>query len=247
MTYVQVKSPNLNVPAELGMCLAYVQTAFGLGWTGSYALDGWNRNKANHADRSIPSGVYLPVWFTGLWDGFNYGHVVIYKDGVCFSSPYTNKGSHDQLGNIETVERIYGMKYLGWSEDMNGQRVIKKKEDEMTAAEQEKYKIGVAFSKLKRLSEGTLRIKAKLPKTQVWRLETEPEWKSGFTYKKGDEFEVVAYVDTNDTRYYVSAPDALNGKPWGVNRKDIEILGPVKPAKPSEFEELKQTVYVKKK
>lgn len=129
--WCQVITPNLNVPAVIGMCLAYVQNAFGLGWTGSYALDGWNRNKANHQDWNIPAGVYVPIWFTGYWNGFNYGHVVIYKDGICYSSPYTNKNTHDQLGNVATVERIYGMKYLGWSEDMNGQRVIEFKEDNM--------------------------------------------------------------------------------------------------------------------
>ncbi|NED61328.1 hypothetical protein G3I15_10365, partial [Streptomyces sp. SID10244] len=115
----------------LGWCLSYVQDAFGLAWTGSYALDGWNRNKANHADRSIPSGVFMPVWFTGEWNGFNYGHVVVYKDGICYSSPYTNKKTHNQIGSIADVERIYGMRYLGWSEDMNGQRVIKRKEVDM--------------------------------------------------------------------------------------------------------------------
>lgn len=136
----QVVMPNLNVAAVLGMCLAYVQQAFGLRWTGSYALDGYSRNQFNHEDRDMPTGVYVPVWFTGMWNGFNYGHVVIYKDGICYSSPYTNKNSHDQLGNIATVERIYGMKFLGWSEDMNGQRVIEqvnKEEDILKPSEAE--------------------------------------------------------------------------------------------------------------
>ncbi|NIL77101.1 hypothetical protein [Rhodococcus sp. B10] len=139
MGFVQVKQPNLNVLAELGMCLAYVQKAFGLGWTGDYALDGWNRNKTNHADRNIPSGVYVPVWFDGYWTGVRYGHVVVYKDGICYSSPWTQDSAarnvHDTLGSIADVERIYRMTYLGWSEDMNGQRVIKKKEDQIVIEE----------------------------------------------------------------------------------------------------------------
>ena len=139
MTFVQVKSPNLNVAAQLGWCLAYVQDAFGLGWSGDYALDGWNRNTANHADRNIPSGVYVPVWFDGYWTGIRYGHVVVYKDGICYSSPWTadsaSRKVHDTLGSIADVERIYRMTCLGWSEDMNGQRVIKKKEENIVIEE----------------------------------------------------------------------------------------------------------------
>lgn len=125
----QVITPNVNVSAELGMCLSYVQRAFGVGWSGSYALDAWNRNSQfNHQDRNMPSGVYVPVFFTGYWNGFNYGHVVVYKDGICYSSPYTYKSTYDQLGNIETVERIYGMKFLGWSEGLAGSRIIEYQE-----------------------------------------------------------------------------------------------------------------------
>lgn len=129
MSWVQVKSPNLNVRTSLGMCLQYVQDAFGSGWAGSYALQGWRDIvKKKHLDRNIPAGVYVPIWFEGYWDGYNYGHVAIYKDGIVWSSPYTNKSSHDQLGNIETVERVYGMKYIGWSEDIGGTTVIKEQD-----------------------------------------------------------------------------------------------------------------------
>ena len=129
MKWVQVKSPNLNVSTSMGMCLKYVQDAFGSGWAGSYALQGWRDIvKKKHADRNIPSGVYVPIWFEGYWNGVNYGHVAIYKDGIVWSSPYTNKRTHDQLGNIETVERVYGMKYIGWSEDIGGTIVIKEED-----------------------------------------------------------------------------------------------------------------------
>ena len=130
----QVITPNVNVSAELGMCLSYVQRAFGVGWSGSYALDAWNRNSQfNHQDRNMPAGVYIPVFFTGYWNGFNYGHVVVYKDGICYSSPYTYKSTHDQLGNIETVEKIYGMKFLGWSEGLAGSRIIEYQEGKTMA------------------------------------------------------------------------------------------------------------------
>lgn len=130
MAWVQVKSPNLNARTSIGMCLKYVQDAYGSGWAGSYALQGWHDIvKKKHADRNLPSGVYVPVWFEGYWNGVNYGHVVIYFNGVCYSSPYTDKTTHDRLGSIAEVERIYGMKFIGWSEDIGGTTVIKKGDD----------------------------------------------------------------------------------------------------------------------
>lgn len=132
MSWVQVKSPNLNVQTYMGWCLTYVQDAFGLNWTGSYALDGWSRNKLNHEDRNIPSEVYVPIWFDGYWDGERYGHVAIYKDGVVYSSPWSEDSAaykrHDTITSIAETERIYGMRYIGWSEDMNGQIVITKED-----------------------------------------------------------------------------------------------------------------------
>lgn len=134
MSYKQVKTPNLdpviyqgNVVLYnwLGWCLAYVQTAFGAGWSGSTAWDGWvNRTSGKHADWNIPSGVYVPIWFDGYWNGQRLGHVAIYKDGKIWSSPYTNKPYADVIGSISEVERIYGMKYVGWSEFVGPTRVI---------------------------------------------------------------------------------------------------------------------------
>lgn len=246
MSWVQVKSPNLSpvitqpgygVLADwTGWCLAVVQFAFGAAYAGSPARVSWQSyTKYKHADRNIPVGIYVPLWFSGY---YNQWHVLIVKmnndgSGAAWTSPNDPKPSMDVI-NFSNLDNLvaqlkqgwsHDTEYIGWSEDIGGTRVIELKEDEMTAAEREKHNIGVAFSKLKKLSEGTLIVRAKMPTTNVWRLDTEPDWKAGFSYKKGDEFEVVAYVDTNGTRYYVSAPDALNGKPWGVNRKDIEIVG----------------------
>lgn len=133
MSYFQVIAPKLNTPARLGMCLEYAQNAFGSGWAGEYALDGWNRNtQFNHADRSIPSGVFVPIWFDGYWTGVRYGHVAIYKDGVVYSSPWTKANAaiekHDVLGSIADVERIYRMTYIGWSEGIGGLKVIGKED-----------------------------------------------------------------------------------------------------------------------
>lgn len=134
MSWKQLVPADVNTPAQLGMCLAYVQNAFGSGWAGSYALDGWNRNRLNHPDYNIPSGVFVPIWFDGHWNGIRYGHVAIYKDGVVYSSPWSAAsaavGRHDALGSIADVERIYRMSFIGWSEDIGGARVISPAEEE---------------------------------------------------------------------------------------------------------------------
>lgn len=93
-----------------------------------------------------------------------------------------------------------------------------------TMMESEKKRLDL-FNRMKKLSEGILLVEAKLPKVEVWDLETEPNWKSRFTYTQGQKFEICAFIDTNGTRYYLQANDILNGKIWGVNVKDINILG----------------------
>ena len=90
MRYVQVKQPNLDPVIYqggkvlynwLGYCLAYVQTAFGAGWAGPYAWDAWTNRVGYRHTSALPSGVYVPIWFDGWWNGKRYGHVAIYKDG----------------------------------------------------------------------------------------------------------------------------------------------------------------------
>ena len=116
-----------------GYCLAYVQTAFGVGWAGATAWESWTqRTKYRHEDDKLPMGVYVPIWFShfGTYSGVhkNWGHVAIiyiYPNGSCkvWSSPYSNKPYPDVLNSIAEVERIYSSKYVGWSEDVNGGRV----------------------------------------------------------------------------------------------------------------------------
>ena len=109
----------------LGWCLAYVQTAFGAGWSGSTAWDGWsNRTQGKHADWNIPQGVYVPIWFDGYWNGQRLGHVAIYKDGKIWSSPVSNKPYADVWNSIGAVEQAYGVKYVGWSEFVGPTRVL---------------------------------------------------------------------------------------------------------------------------
>lgn len=134
MPYTQLVTPNLSdsmvvyqygkpLTDWLGWCLAVAWTAFGGKTTNPTAWDAWtNSVKYKHADWNLPSGVYVPVWFSG-YQGM--GHVAIYKDGKVWSSPYTHKPYMDVLNSIADVERIYGVKYVGWSEDIGSVRVVK--------------------------------------------------------------------------------------------------------------------------
>jgi len=116
-----------------GWCLAYVQSSFGTGWAGATAWDGWGRSQFKHENRFYPRNVYFPLFFSHFGNyglGYmNYGHVVIAyvrDDGQMqiWSSPASNKPYADVYSSVEAIERIYSSKYVGWSEDLNGHRVI---------------------------------------------------------------------------------------------------------------------------
>lgn len=136
----QVRNFNKNTSAQLGWCLDYVQRGYGIAGGastgGSSAWDSWTRiTKKKHHDRSFPKNVIIPIWFDGYWDGERYGHVAALNTatGEIYSSPWkktsADAGRHDVLTSIADVERIYGMTYVGWSEDIAGQVVIKEEEE----------------------------------------------------------------------------------------------------------------------
>lgn len=154
----QTKTPNLDPVIYqggkvlynwLGYCLAYVQTAFGAGWSGSSAWDGWvNRTSGKHADRNIPKGVYVPIWFDGYWNGNRYGHVLIAKfnangSGTAWTSPRTSKPYADvinfsSLSDLEVkIRNGWGstMKFVGWSEFVGSTRVIQYVNNNATEAQ----------------------------------------------------------------------------------------------------------------
>lgn len=150
----QVKTPNLDpivyvngkpLTDWMGWCLAVSETAFGVPRLYADAWEGWNATKLKHKDRNFPKGVYFPIWFDGYWQGKRYGHVAIYKNGKIWSSPYTSKPYMDVLNSIEEVERIYGMKYVGWSEDIAGVNVIKKKEEKVEKVSEQGLRVLYKF------------------------------------------------------------------------------------------------------
>jgi hypothetical protein len=137
MSYRQTKTPNLDpyiyqngkvLNSWLGWCLAYVQTAFGAGWSGGSAREGWDNSAGKHENMNIPSGVYVPIWFHhyGTYSGIykNWGHVAIWKDGKIWTSPYTNKPYADTFNDINALCKMYNCTYIGWTEFVGPTRVI---------------------------------------------------------------------------------------------------------------------------
>lgn len=139
----QLITPNLDpyiysdgklITDWLGWCLAYVRSAFGTGFAGSTALEGWNKYALNkHADKNIPNGVYVPIFFNGY---SNMGHAaIVYHNGnswKMWSSPVSHKPyadvwtatSLDGLINIIKTRYSSTCNYLGWAEGLSGKLII---------------------------------------------------------------------------------------------------------------------------
>lgn len=111
-----------------GYCLAYVQTAVGSPNAGEFASQAAGRSNLVR-DRNLPSGVWIILWFDhwGTYSGIyrNWGHVVLYKDGVIYSSPFSHKPYADKLDSIGAVESTYRATYIGWSLDLSGFAIAK--------------------------------------------------------------------------------------------------------------------------
>ena len=112
-------------------CLAVTQKVFGVAPFAESAQIAWSWNNTKHQDRNLPDGCFVPIWWTGGYK--NYGHVAIAKRTgnriQIWSSPYTRKPFFDYFEGelnvtIDTISRIYGVSYAGWTETMNTTRVV---------------------------------------------------------------------------------------------------------------------------
>jgi hypothetical protein len=112
-------------------CLAVAQKTFNVAPFAESAQIAWSWNNTKHQDRNLPDGCFVPIWWTGGYK--NYGHVAIAKRTgnriQIWSSPYTRKPFFDYFegelnATIDTVSRIYGAVYAGWTETMNTTRVV---------------------------------------------------------------------------------------------------------------------------
>ena len=112
-------------------CLAVAQKTFNVAPFAASAQIAWNWNSTKHQDRNLPDGCFVPIWWTG--GAQNYGHVAVAKRSgnriQIWTSPYRHKPYFDYFegelnATINTVSRIYGVVYAGWTETMNTTRVV---------------------------------------------------------------------------------------------------------------------------
>ena len=134
MTWKQKVIPDVNVPGYSGGCLAYVddgvnppkrQPTAQASW--QYAVD----TMVAHQGEEPPTGVWVPVYYSinnGPWAG--YGHVAwFYSDGnntIIYDSEFgCGARSGPYSGGVDLFNYMgWQMSYLGWSEAVDGLRIV---------------------------------------------------------------------------------------------------------------------------
>lgn len=121
---IQLVSPNLSIVGQIGYCLSYARQCFGAAAVEPNAWVAWNNTKFKHTD-ALPADVCVPMWYSYVLNGENLGHVTINVPGQgIYSSPWKSSQTHAVLSSIAQVEQIYGVKYVGWSEDISNVKVV---------------------------------------------------------------------------------------------------------------------------
>lgn len=107
-------------PFAVGMCLREVRECYQVGPKHPDASTDWRESPSKHiGDRTPPRGV--PVYWTGGSGG--HGHIAIATgDGNIWSTDSRRPGYFDRVP-LSAPERDWGLKYVGWSEHINGIRV----------------------------------------------------------------------------------------------------------------------------
>lgn len=132
--YVQLVTPNTGVHDSAGMCLQFVQSVYSAPIRYRSAWDAWLAISDKHENRAFPNAS-VPVWFShfGTYGNppsyENWGHVVAYVPGKGFlSSPGQGYGQ-EWLKSIAEVERRFNSKFAGWSESLNGLKIVEYQDD----------------------------------------------------------------------------------------------------------------------
>lgn len=111
---------------RVGLCLKFTRTCFNVAAmqnaspAGGYALLAWERAKHRHGVgvKRPPAGV--PVFFDDLG---RYGHIAVSAGGgYCYTTDYPTLNRVTKVP-ITSIERGWGCRYIGWTEDINGVRV----------------------------------------------------------------------------------------------------------------------------
>lgn len=130
MGFNQLRNPNLNQTDSPGWCLRFTRNSFGVGPKYASAWEAWQGSPFKHMD-ALPN-VAVPVWFswTGTIDGItkNWGDCAIWVPGRgVFGTPLRGGGNSNRWFNsVEERARLIGggAQYVGWTEDVNGVKVV---------------------------------------------------------------------------------------------------------------------------
>ena len=128
MAWNQLVGADTSVQDYAGFCLRFTQSVFGAPAVHPSAWEAWLAVDGKHEDRNLPD-VAVPVWFES-WGTYgepavydNWGHAAVWIPGTgIFSSPGSGYGNH-WFSSIEEAESQWGMRFVGWSESINGLQV----------------------------------------------------------------------------------------------------------------------------
>jgi hypothetical protein len=108
---------------EVGKCLVFVRTAYGVSASFPSAADAWRGASFKHpvdSGMQVPRGA--PVFWTGGSKGF--GHIAIGTgNGHCWSSDAGGPGRTAKV-SIDELTRRFNIDFQGWAEDVNGVHVF---------------------------------------------------------------------------------------------------------------------------
>lgn len=132
MTVRQKTTPNLNIVAQRGWCLKYIDDSVNAPSRKPTAQAAFNTEKANGNVRTndLPVGVWVPIWFSltkGTYAGL--GHVAWaynYGDRLEIRDSETRPGARAPYTSINQVLAWFGNyapQYLGWSLTVDGIQV----------------------------------------------------------------------------------------------------------------------------
>ena len=134
MGYRQLVAPRVRTVDGMGWCLRFTQTVFGAPVAHPSARSAWDAQEGRHVNAWPPRGVAVPIWLDH-WGRYgsparfaNWGHAAVsLPDGTVLSSPLlVQQGGQARYKSILAMMRDLGgnPRYLGWSEYMNGLRVV---------------------------------------------------------------------------------------------------------------------------
>lgn len=164
-TYVQVVTPNVNVPGYSGGCLQYVDDGVNPPKRQPTAQTSWDYAVSTgvaHPNEEPPNNVWVPVYYSidnGPWAG--YGHVAWYfSDGnktMIYDSEYGASVRSAPYSSGAELFRHMGwkMRYYGWSEAVDGLTIVKPKPQEEKPKPQPKKEVNLDMYVIKNLNKKT--------------------------------------------------------------------------------------------